>query len=170
MIPVPALLALLAERADNGDEDAALQLNAMALNYPPEVLLAARQMVPTSAEMAHCAPAYTQAAPPPITTPTLGDILGEALAQAGAPQAGHDWELFEAATDIIANHYRLSRDAVFDALLELELTGMEAGGEPFASGALAASDGFSKIGLKVAQMLMIEADANALPLLTMTIH
>lgn len=169
MIPVPDLLALLAEQADNGDEDAAIQLNALALQYSPEVLLSARNAFPAAVD--HSPPVITRTAPVPVITavfePTLGDLLASCFAQT---QADNEWALFEAATDMIANHYRLSRDAVFDAMLELELKHMEDGGGSLASGPLAEPDGFSKIGLEVARMLMIEADANALPLLTMTIH
>lgn len=100
----------------------------------------------TIAEPLEESPVITPAPPAPLSAEWVADMAA-ALRGEATPQQRLDWLLFEATVDLIAAHYRLHRDDVFDALMELESNILADGGQPFATGLLAQPWGFAAAAL-----------------------
>ena len=158
VVPVDAMLSVIADvarRADEGDEDAAIQLNRLAEGCSPAWLQeAARQLRP-------------EPVPHPLAQarPTLGEILAQAMGMARQTVLGDEYDVIDAAAHAIADHYSLPHIECLSALFDLENEALEAG-ELLAM--LECPLGIATLGRRVAQMLIGSEAEEALPPLAMS--
>lgn len=161
------LIAGLSERADRGDEDAAIQLNQVAANVSPDLLLRANEMPPIL-HFEVVPPRCEPEAVAPVQGETLGDILSGLLAT--DPASPSPWDTIEAAANAIAAHYALPLDDVWSVIIDLEIETLnETGAECFGR-ALERPLGFAILGLSVAIAILGEAAARAHPVLRLDYH
>lgn len=163
-------LALLAQAADAGDEDAALELNALAPVCSADVLQAASSIAARTPCPAYADETPMPEAPPPLVRlkQSLGDILSEALAT--AEPVADEWGTIGAAVDLIACHYRLPADAVWSVIFDLEMEAQDAEGVDAFGDLLTKPEGFGELGLRVAARLLGDCEAAALPMLRLNTH
>lgn len=99
---------------------------------------------------------------------SLGEILGAALGY--DPAAQDPWEVIDAIGEMIAAHYRIDRDLVMVAILELAVEVEEDTGFVDFGHLLERPWGASILAFRVAQMLLGEDVARTLPCLILSYH
>lgn len=111
-----AVLADVSRRADNGDEEAALQLNRIAEGCSPQWLAdAARSLRPVAVH------------PQKRRDMTLGELLGQALGWAAEDARADEFAVIDAAAQAIGDDHGLGHIACLSALFDLEQEALEAG-------------------------------------------
>jgi hypothetical protein len=149
-----AVIADVARRADQGDEEAALQLNRLAEGCSAQWLIeAGKALRPVPV---HPVVARTQQ--------TLGEILAEALGLNADAAKADEFTFIDAAAQIIADHYSLDWLDCLTALFDLEQETLEA--DEFAR-LLQCPLGISTLGRRVAHKI-VGPQADALSPLALT--
>ena len=108
--------------------------------------------------------------PPPPLERSLGDILAEALSFPPPSDECGEWAVIDAAAELIACHYRLDSDEGYAVICELEAEFHGQNGVERFGSLLERPWGFSTLGLRVAQRLLGETEADCLPLIHMSYH
>lgn len=149
-----AVIADLSDRADNGDEEAARQLNQIADTCPADLLVSAkRYQSPPPLVRIHAEPEQT-----------LGEILAQAMGW--EPCGADEYDLICGASSLIGDHYGLDALAVMGTIFELEGETREAAS---ALRLMECPLGLSTLGKRVAERL-IGPKAHDLPSLRVSCH
>ena len=111
-----AVVADIARRADNGDEEAALRLNRIAEGCSPQWLAeTARMLRPVAAHPQH------------RRDLSLGELVAQALGWPVGEARADEFAVIDAAAQVIGEEHGLKHVACLSALFDLEREALEAG-------------------------------------------